>query len=160
MNRENLNISRFPQKYYSAQVFSTFIIIINDSWASNQHIRIIFEGSCDTEDWINDAENTALHHRNKLHFKIYSNRKTVIIFHNITDFKWWILLFLCFSELLIMHRTRLKIFMNKNIPLCVLKATAHIFHKTAEIFLYICFDSMRFFFKTLDFKLFSYYYTS
>ncbi len=83
LNRENLIISRFPQKYYSAQVFSTFIIIINDSWASNQHIRIIFEGSCDTEDWINDAENTALHHRNKLHFKIYSNRKTVIIFHNI-----------------------------------------------------------------------------
>ncbi len=27
--------------------------------------------SCDTEDWSNDAENTAAHHRNKLHFKIY-----------------------------------------------------------------------------------------
>jgi len=25
--------------------------------ASNQHIRIISEGSCDTEDWSNDAEN-------------------------------------------------------------------------------------------------------
>ncbi len=29
-------------------------------WAANQHIRIISEGSCDTEDWSNDAENSAL----------------------------------------------------------------------------------------------------
>ncbi len=29
------------------------------------------EGSCDTEDWCNDAENSALHHRNNLHFKIH-----------------------------------------------------------------------------------------
>ncbi len=38
----------------------------------------------------NDAENTAAHHSNKLHFKIYSNRKQlfkiVIIFHNIRVF--------------------------------------------------------------------------
>ncbi len=26
----------------------------------NQHIRMISEGSCDTEDWSDDAENTAL----------------------------------------------------------------------------------------------------
>ncbi len=38
----------------------------------------ISEGSCDTEDWSNDAENSALHHRNKLNLKIYSNKKTVI----------------------------------------------------------------------------------
>jgi len=30
---------------------------------------MISEGSCDTVDWSNDAENTALHHRNKLQFK-------------------------------------------------------------------------------------------
>ncbi len=42
------------------------IIIINVSWATNQH-----EGSCDTEVYWNSA----LHHRNKLHFKIYSHRK-------------------------------------------------------------------------------------
>ncbi len=36
------------------------IIIINVSWAANQHIRMISEGSCDTEDWSNDAENSAL----------------------------------------------------------------------------------------------------
>ncbi len=36
-----------------------------------QHIRNIIEGSCDTEDWSNDAENSALPHRYK-HFKIYS----------------------------------------------------------------------------------------
>jgi len=33
---------------------------MNVSWASNHHIRMIFEGSCDTEDWSNDAEITAL----------------------------------------------------------------------------------------------------
>jgi len=36
---------------------------------------MISEGSCDTEDWSNDAENSAMHHRNKLHFKILSNTK-------------------------------------------------------------------------------------
>ncbi len=30
-----------------------------------------FWRSCDTEDCSNDAENTALHHRNKLQFKVY-----------------------------------------------------------------------------------------
>ncbi len=29
------------------------------SWVPNQHIRMISEGSCDTEDWSNDAENSA-----------------------------------------------------------------------------------------------------
>ncbi len=33
------------------------------------------EGSCDTEDWGNDAENAVLHHRIKLHLNIYSHRK-------------------------------------------------------------------------------------
>ncbi len=40
------------------------------SWAANRHIDMISEGSCDTEDFSNDAENSALHHRNKLHFTI------------------------------------------------------------------------------------------
>ncbi len=31
---------------------------------------MISEGSCDTEDWSNEAENSASLHRNKLHFKI------------------------------------------------------------------------------------------
>ncbi len=30
---------------------------------------MISEGLCDTEDWNNDAENTALHDRNKIHLK-------------------------------------------------------------------------------------------
>jgi len=42
---------------------------------------MISEGLCDTEDWSNDAENSALPHRNKLHFNIFFN---VIIFSNIT----------------------------------------------------------------------------
>ena len=28
--------------------------------SANPHIRVICEGSCDTEDWSNDAENSAL----------------------------------------------------------------------------------------------------
>jgi len=36
------------------------------SWAPNPNIRMISEGSCDTEDWSNDADNSASHHRNKL----------------------------------------------------------------------------------------------
>ncbi len=38
---------------------------------------MISEGSCDTEDWSNDAENAALRHRNKLHFTVYSNGKVL-----------------------------------------------------------------------------------
>ncbi|MGL5643669.1 MAG: hypothetical protein ACRCW3_02745 [Metamycoplasmataceae bacterium] len=46
-------------------LFSRLIIIINVSWASNYHIRMISEGSFDNEDWNNDAEDSALNHRNK-----------------------------------------------------------------------------------------------
>ncbi len=64
------------------------LITRNVYWTANQHIRMISEGSCDTEDWSNNAENSALHHMNKLYFKIYSDRKqslwNVIIFHSIT----------------------------------------------------------------------------
>ncbi len=38
------------------------------TWAANQYIRMISAGSCDTEDWSNDAENSALHHRIKYIF--------------------------------------------------------------------------------------------
>ncbi len=60
-------VLKFPQRYDAAQLYST--LIINVSWASNQHIWLISEGSCFTEDWSNDAENSALHHSNKLHLK-------------------------------------------------------------------------------------------
>ncbi len=41
-----------------------------------QHIRMISEGSCDTEDWSNNCWSIQLfHHNNKLHLQIYSNRK-------------------------------------------------------------------------------------
>ncbi len=38
---------------------------------------MISEGSYDTEDLSNDADNSALHHRTKFHFKIYKNRKKI-----------------------------------------------------------------------------------
>ncbi len=45
------------------------MIIRNVFWAENQYIRMISEGSCDTEDWSNDADNSAL--INKVHVNIY-----------------------------------------------------------------------------------------
>ncbi len=43
------------------------------------HIRMISEGSCDTEDCINGWWKFIFgcQHRNKLHFKIYLNRKVI-----------------------------------------------------------------------------------
>ncbi len=40
------------------------------------------ERSCDTEDWSNDAENSAVHHRNKLHLNYfkYNNSNFSCIF--------------------------------------------------------------------------------
>ncbi len=58
------------------------LIIGNVSCTPNQHIRIISEGSCDIEDWSNDAKNSALHHRNTLHFKCILKYKTVILNYN------------------------------------------------------------------------------
>jgi len=49
----------FHKNIKHQKLFST-LIITGVSWAPNQHIRIISEGSCDTEDWSNDAENSAL----------------------------------------------------------------------------------------------------
>ncbi len=57
-----LHIKRIMKKYILqfAQLFSRLTVIINVSWAANQYIIMISEGSCNTEDWSNDAENTAL----------------------------------------------------------------------------------------------------
>ncbi len=84
-------ISWFPQKYWAENLFLTLIMIRNVSWAANQNIRMISEGSCDTEDWSNDnVKNLVLHHRNKSHFTIYLNRKLLFkiftIFYNIALF--------------------------------------------------------------------------
>ncbi len=36
------------------------LVIIRNVLAANHHIRMIYEGSCDTEDCSDDAENSAL----------------------------------------------------------------------------------------------------
>ncbi len=56
------SVSWFPKKY---ELLSK-CIIIKVSWAASQLIRMISEGSCDTEDGRNDAENSALHHKNNI----------------------------------------------------------------------------------------------
>jgi len=50
---------------------------IDNNWALNHHVRMISEGSCDNEDWSKAAENSALHHSNKLDIKVYQNRKQI-----------------------------------------------------------------------------------
>ncbi len=70
-----------------AQLFSLLIILINVSWSSNKHIRMISEESCDTEDRSNDAENTALIIGINDIFKYIQKENcylTAIIFHNIS----------------------------------------------------------------------------
>ncbi len=47
-NNNTKNVSKFPPKILPPQLFSTLIIIRNDSWAANQHIRMVFEGSLKT----------------------------------------------------------------------------------------------------------------
>ncbi len=44
----------FHKRYLAEQLF-LLLIIRNVSWAENQHIRMISEGSCDTGDWSNDS---------------------------------------------------------------------------------------------------------
>ncbi len=46
---------------------------------------MISEGSCDTEDWSNDAENSALHYILQ-YIHIENSYLNWIIFHNITVF--------------------------------------------------------------------------
>ncbi len=57
---------------------------------------MISKRSCDTENWSNDEENSALHHRNNIKFynvlKLKTFFKFVIIFHNIA-----VLFFLFFT---------------------------------------------------------------
>ncbi len=50
INESWKNVSQFPQN-----LLSSMLIIRNISWALNQHIRMISEGSCDTEDWSNSC---------------------------------------------------------------------------------------------------------
>ncbi len=46
-------------------------------YCTNQHIGMIYEGSCDTDDWSNATENLSFHHKNKLHFKMYTITKLI-----------------------------------------------------------------------------------
>ncbi len=58
-------------KSYNGQVKTSYCNNKKCFRAANLRITMISEGWCDTEDWRNYAENSALHHRNKLHFYKY-----------------------------------------------------------------------------------------
>jgi len=47
----------YVYKQDKTMLFSILIIKRNASFAQNQHIRMITEWSCDTEDWSNDTKN-------------------------------------------------------------------------------------------------------
>ncbi len=84
-----LEISQNAQLVFPLACFFFFKITVKHY--ANQRIGMISEGSCDTEDWCNDAENSALHHKIKLHFNIYYIENSfkfqiIIIFNNITVF--------------------------------------------------------------------------
>jgi len=67
-----LFIYKILEKKYSTTVFN----IDNNKKCFTK--SLYYKGSCDTEDWSNDAESSALHHWNKLHFKMLK-WKTVIL---------------------------------------------------------------------------------
>ncbi len=90
------SVSWFPQKYW-AQLYSKLVIIIHVSWAANQHIRMISEGSCDTVDWSNGQwllKIQLFHNRNKLIWKYINIENSYFIL------QWYFttLLFYCISS--------------------------------------------------------------
>ncbi len=52
---------------------------------------MISEGLCDIEDWSNDAEKSALHHRNKLHtyIKLEYFRVLLFLLYFWSNKYWW-----------------------------------------------------------------------
>ncbi len=62
----------------SSTAYQHLTITITVSWAANHHIKM---GSCDTEDWSYDAENSALHRRNKC-----SRQCQIFSYYNIKAF--------------------------------------------------------------------------
>ncbi len=72
--QKKINASQFPQKYCAAQLFSTLIIIINVSWAANQHIRMISDDHVTLKTGVMMLKIQL--------FNIYSHRKKVILNYN------------------------------------------------------------------------------
>ncbi len=115
----NYNIYRmveyhgFHKNIKQQKLFSTFIIR-NVSWAANHHIRLISEGSCDTEDWRNDAENSAL-----ITEINYILKCIMIKLLNCNDFSHIPVYCICdhqISSTLIGEHKRLGIIKNRNFP--------------------------------------------
>ncbi len=79
LNRKYIMV---PKKHQAAQLSSTLIQIRNVTLAPNQHVCMISEGSCDTEDteWLLKFQ--FCHYRNKLHLK-YIKIETAILNWNI-----------------------------------------------------------------------------
>ncbi len=49
---KNINKQKLFSKLTIQIIINNWAPIITDNnWAPNQHIRMIYEGSCDTEDW-------------------------------------------------------------------------------------------------------------
>ncbi len=68
------------------QLFSTFIIIRK---VSNQHVRIISKGSCDTKDWSSDAENSAVTWNSILNSIVKLQNITVFAAYLIKQMEYW-----------------------------------------------------------------------
>ncbi len=84
---ENKNVSLFSKEIWRST--TAFDIDNNVSWASNQYIIMISEGSWDTEDWSNDAEKSAL--IKKMYYilkyiQVENSSIAFMTFHNIMFF--------------------------------------------------------------------------
>ncbi len=70
----------------SLWIKSAKCINVNDSWAPNQHNKIISEGSCDTKAWSSYSLKSSYTFENIFKLKTFKLFLIVIIFHNITVF--------------------------------------------------------------------------
>ncbi len=76
------------KKFSKKKHNTTLTIIRNVSWASNQDIRMISEGSRDTEDWSNDDENSALITAINYILKYIKIRKVILNCITVLQYFW------------------------------------------------------------------------
>ncbi len=141
-------------------MISTLIICL---WAPNQHIRVISEVSCDTEDWNNGCWKFSFALRNKLHFKIHYIYTLIFkknIFYCINIYQYY-----CFYCIFcnIAEHLRLSNFLKKIVPktfklvctVCVSVPNAYHFYKKKNSKVYILIDTLtKYNFKTWNIYIF------
>ncbi len=86
------------------------MIIIYNNWSANQYIRMISEGSCNTEDWNNDADAIT-----EIHFILKYITIENSYFKPFPNFALFYCIFEQINAALIAEETSLKTFKNCNV---------------------------------------------